>query len=97
VVRFLDIASFYNMKNKLWDKQDPEPLSPEIFSQLQNFTKNYPVVLVPGTNDNVVSSPLGFVTSKLELWKGRECAKNYFQSSIWGGLSMLELILKDIE
>lgn len=37
---------------------------------------NYPVVIIPG-----------FVTTGLELWEGRECAKKHFRGRMWGGVN----------
>jgi len=47
-----------------------------------NVTRHFPVVLVPG-----------IVSSKLEVWKGRECAANDFRCQYWGSTKMLEAIL----
>lgn len=47
-------------------------------------TAKYPVVMVPG-----------FVTSALEVWQGRECAKQLFRQRVWGGVSMVQHFLMD--
>eukprot|EP00899_Mesostigma_viride_P014063 jgi/Mesvir1/22658/Mv14092-RA.1 len=39
-----------------------------------NLTRKHPVVFVPG-----------IITSGLELWEGKECAKNSFRKHMWGG------------
>lgn len=44
----------------------------------------YPVVMVPG-----------FVTSALEVWQGKECAKQLFRQRVWGGVSMVQHFLMD--
>lgn len=42
----------------------------------EGATVKYPVVMIPG-----------FVTSGLELWDGKPCAKNkYFRQRMWGGI-----------
>lgn len=50
----------------------------------QGATANYPVVLIPG-----------FVTSGLEVWTSRECAKKYFRSRIWTGLDSARALFSD--
>ena len=44
----------------------------------------YPVVMIPG-----------FVTSGLEVWKGKECARNYFRQRMWGGVASARQFLID--
>eukprot|EP00980_Cylindrotheca_fusiformis_P011278 scaffold2597_cov116-Cylindrotheca_fusiformis.AAC.6 len=39
----------------------------------------YPVVMIPG-----------FVTSGLEVWKGTDCAKEYFRTRLWGGVGSVQ-------
>jgi len=39
----------------------------------------YPIVMIPG-----------FVTSGLEVWEGKECAKPYFRQRLWGGVGMVQ-------
>ena len=39
----------------------------------------YPVVMIPG-----------FVTSGLEVWQGKECAKKYFRQRMWGGVGSVQ-------
>jgi phospholipid:diacylglycerol acyltransferase len=46
----------------------------------------YPVVMIPG-----------FVTSGLEVWGGKECARKYFRQRIWGGISSARQFLMDGE
>ena len=44
----------------------------------------YPVVMVPG-----------FVTSGLEVWKGKSCMKNVFRERVWGGLASAQYWLRE--
>jgi phospholipid:diacylglycerol acyltransferase len=39
----------------------------------------YPVVMIPG-----------FVTSGLEVWQGKACAKKYFRQRVWGGVGSVQ-------
>ena len=43
----------------------------------------YPVVMVPG-----------FVTSGLEVWKGKSCMKHFFRERIWGGYTSAQYWLR---
>lgn len=47
-------------------------------------TVHYPVVMIPG-----------FVTSGLEVWTSRECAKKYFRQRIWTGLESARALFTD--
>jgi len=42
----------------------------------QGAKAKYPIVIVPG-----------FVTSGLEVWGGKECAKNFFRQRIWAAMT----------
>ena len=33
----------------------------------------------------------GFVTSGLELWEGKPCARKYFRQRMWGTLTMMQV------
>ena len=44
----------------------------------------YPVVMVPG-----------FVTSGLEVWKGKSCMENVFRERVWGGLASAQYWLRE--
>ncbi|KAL3940275.1 MAG: hypothetical protein SGARI_001040, partial [Bacillariaceae sp.] len=44
----------------------------------------YPVIMVPG-----------FVTSGLEVWKGKECMKKFFRERVWGGFSSAQYWLRE--
>lgn len=44
----------------------------------------YPVVMIPG-----------FVTSGLEVWGGKECARNYFRQRMWGGVGSARQLLME--
>jgi Lecithin:cholesterol acyltransferase len=50
----------------------------------QGAKVNYPVVMIPG-----------FVTSGLEVWTSRECAKKYFRQRIWTGLDSARALFSD--
>jgi hypothetical protein len=47
---------------------------------------HYPVVIIPG-----------FVTSGLEVWSGKECAKKLFRQRLWAALSGARSMLLDQE
>lgn len=47
-----------------------------------NVTKHFPVILIPG-----------IVSSKLEIWEGKECANGDFRCQYWGSTKMLEALL----
>lgn len=44
----------------------------------------YPVVMVPG-----------FVTSGLEVWKGKDCMEKFFRERVWGGFSSAQYWLRE--
>jgi hypothetical protein len=44
----------------------------------------YPVVMVPG-----------FVTSGLEVWKGKACMEKFFRERVWGGFSSAQYWLRE--
>lgn len=44
----------------------------------------YPVVMVPG-----------FVTSGLEVWKGKSCMENFFRERVWGSLFSAQYWLRE--
>lgn len=48
MTRFLGVVSFLDIKNKFWDKQETSTTEPLEALGLLNYTKNYPVILVPG-------------------------------------------------
>ena len=45
---------------------------------------SYPVVMIPG-----------FVTSGLEVWEAKDCAKRYFRQRMWGGISSARQFLME--
>lgn len=47
-MRFLGVVSFFDIKNKFWDKQETSTTLPLEILGVQNYTKHYPVVLIPG-------------------------------------------------
>jgi len=53
-------------------------------AQKHGANSKHPVVMVPG-----------FVTSGLEVWKGKSCMKNFFRERVWGGLAPALKILRD--
>ncbi|CAB9507140.1 Phospholipid:diacylglycerol acyltransferase [Seminavis robusta] len=50
----------------------------------QGATANFPVIMIPG-----------FVTSGLEVWQSKECAKKYFRQRIWTGLESARAFFAD--
>jgi Lecithin:cholesterol acyltransferase len=50
----------------------------------QGAQANFPVVMLPG-----------FVTSGLEVWQSKECAKRYFRQRIWTGLESARALFTD--
>eukprot|EP00980_Cylindrotheca_fusiformis_P011277 scaffold2597_cov116-Cylindrotheca_fusiformis.AAC.5 len=50
----------------------------------QGAKGKYPVIMIPG-----------FVTSGLEVWKGRDCAKKYFRTRMWGGVGSVQYWLME--
>jgi phospholipid:diacylglycerol acyltransferase len=50
----------------------------------QGAAANYPVIMIPG-----------FVTSGLEVWTSRECAKKYFRQRIWTGIESARALFAD--
>ena len=53
-------------------------------AQKHGANSKHPVVMVPG-----------FVTSGLEVWKGKSCMKNFFRERVWGGLAPSLKILRE--
>eukprot|EP00536_Pseudo-nitzschia_multiseries_P006268 jgi/Psemu1/239257/estExt_Genewise1.C_1300087 len=37
----------------------------------------------------------GFITSGLEVWKGKSCMRNFFRERVWGGLSSAQYWLRE--
>lgn len=62
----------WNMLNE-FSKQ--EKLLPGYHLAQQGARANYPIVLIPG-----------FVTSGLQVWGGKTCAKKYFRQRLWAAL-----------
>eukprot|EP00934_Nitzschia_sp_Nitz4_P001179 Nitzschia sp. Nitz4//scaffold35_size145790//91671//93755//NITZ4_003037-RA/size145790-processed-gene-0.95-mRNA-1//-1//CDS//3329549145//1179//frame0 len=57
-----------------------QPLTRPGFRLAQEGAKaKYPIVMIPG-----------FVTSGLEVWQGKECAKQLFRQRVWGGVGMVQ-------
>jgi len=56
-----------------------ERLRPGFQMASEGARGKYPVVMIPG-----------FVTSGLEVWEGKECAKKYFRQRMWGGVGSVQ-------
>lgn len=56
------------------------------FQLAQKYDTNgkYPVVMIPG-----------FITSGLEVWKGKSCMENNFRERVWGGLGSAPYWLRE--
>jgi len=52
----------------------------------QGARGSHPLVMIPG-----------FVTSGLEVWEGKECARKYFRQRMWGGMSSARQFLMERE
>ena len=62
-----------------------ERLRPGFQLAQQHGTEDkHPVVMVPG-----------FITSGLEVWKGKSCMKNVFRERVWGGLAFAQYWLRE--
>lgn len=53
-------------------------------AQEHGTESKYPVVMVPG-----------FITSGLEVWKGKSCMENVFRERVWGGLASAQYWLRE--
>lgn len=53
-------------------------------AQKHGTESKYPVVMVPG-----------FITSGLEVWKGKSCMENVFRERVWGGLASAQYWLRE--
>lgn len=53
-------------------------------AQKYDTDDKHPVVMVPG-----------FITSGLEVWKGKSCMKNVFRERVWGGLASAPYWLRE--
>mmetsp|Transcript_26052 Transcript_26052/g.53809 ORF Transcript_26052/g.53809 Transcript_26052/m.53809 type:complete len:755 (+) Transcript_26052:198-2462(+) len=56
------------------------------YNKREGARAKHPVVMVPG-----------FVTSGLELWEGKSCAKKHFRQRLWGSMSMARTFFADRE
>lgn len=72
---------FRNMNHTLptMAASTPAILRPGFQLAQRGAVANYPIVMVPG-----------FVTSGLEVWEGKECAKHLFRQRLWGGVGMVQ-------
>lgn len=59
--------------------QTQERLRPGFQLASDGAKGKYPVIMIPG-----------FVTSGLEIWEGKECAKKYFRQRMWGGVGSVQ-------
>ena len=64
------------------DEQVAPTFYQDITDQTTSISKRHPVFFIPG-----------YITSGLELWKSRPCAKAKFRERIWGTTSMVKLFL----
>ena len=53
-------------------------------AQKHDTQDKHPVVMIPG-----------FITSGLEVWKGKSCMKNVFRERVWGGLASAPYWLRE--
>ncbi len=53
-------------------------------AQKHDTLDKHPVVMIPG-----------FITSGLEVWKGKSCMKNVFRERVWGGLASAPYWLRE--
>jgi phospholipid:diacylglycerol acyltransferase len=56
-----------------------ELLRPGFHLKEKGAEGKYPIIMVPG-----------FVTTGLEVWDGKQCAKNYFRQKMWGGVGSVQ-------
>jgi hypothetical protein len=49
-----------------------------------NVKGQYPIVMIPG-----------FVTSGLEVWKGKDCMEKFFRERVWGGFGSAQYWLRE--
>lgn len=77
-----DLAS---LLKPFWVEDDfHAPSSPGMILKNKGAKAHFPVVLVPG-----------IISTGLELWEGKECARYLFRQRLWGTLTMLRAILAD--
>jgi hypothetical protein len=55
-----------------------------LLAQQTRVQGKYPVVMVPG-----------FVTSGLEVWKGKACMEKFFRERVWGGFASTQYWLRE--
>lgn len=56
-------------------------------SKIENvhgYKAKHPVIGIPG-----------YITTALEVWKGKECLKNNFREKIWGGINMVSQVISN--
>jgi phospholipid:diacylglycerol acyltransferase len=52
----------------------------------QNLTAHHPIVIIPG-----------IISTGLEVWQAKACAKQYFRGRLWGSSTMLTSTLLDMQ
>lgn len=79
------IGNLTTMLKPFWLKSEyGESSSPGLILKAQGATAHFPVMLIPG-----------IISTGLELWEGKECAKPYFRDRLWGTLTMLRALILD--
>lgn len=79
------IGNLTTMLKPFWFKSEyGDSSSPGIILKSQGAKAHFPVMLIPG-----------IISTGLELWEGKECAKPYFRERLWGTLTMLRSLILD--
>lgn len=79
------IGNITAMFKSAWQKSEyGDTGSPGTVLRKQGAKAHFPIVIIPGV-----------ITTGLELWEGKECARKYFRDRIWGTLSMIKMMLID--
>lgn len=88
-VKFPDemVGNITSIIKPFWaNREYLEPNSPGHLMKNMGAKAHFPVLMIPG-----------IVSTGLELWEGKECAKPYFRERLWGTLTMIRTILLDKE
>lgn len=64
---------------------DTDENRPGLRLRREGVKAKYPVVLLPG-----------FITTQLELWDGHSCASGAFHQTLWGGLTMVAQLIRNV-
>ncbi len=79
------IGNITSLLKPFWLKSEYGDIhSPGIILREKGASAHFPVLLVPG-----------IISTGLELWEGKECAKSYFRDRFWGTLTMLRALILD--